>query len=156
LTPSDDTVLVSRGVCTFQEKAESVKNRSGVGLITVNTDSTIFVPANSSNTTGDDEESEKSSVNLKMFVGVISDSSYAKMAEMASKYGGWQEASLRGALYIQKDTSFDPTLIPVWIIAVSCIGIGTIISGYQAVSNTKTTTVTDRLDSDIYSDHIIK
>jgi hypothetical protein len=141
---TDDTVLVSRGVCTFQEKAESVKNKNGVGLITVNTDSTIFVPANSSNTTGDDESPEnESSVNLKMFVGVISDSSYAKMAEMASKYGGWQEAKLRGALYIKKDTSFDPTLIPVWIIAISCIGIGTMISGYQALSNTKVTSVTD-------------
>lgn len=140
----DDTVLVARGTCTFQEKAESVKNGGGAGLITVNNDSTIFVPSNQSD---DKVSADKSSVNLKMFVGVISIDSFSKMENMANKYGGWNSAALRGALFIEKDKTFDPTLIPVWLIAVSCIAIGTLISGKQSMSNSKTTNVNESRNS---------
>ena len=58
---SGSYVLVQRGNCRFQEKAEEVKRYGGAGLITVNNESSIFVPGPSSN----------SSVDLGMFVAII-------------------------------------------------------------------------------------
>ena len=36
-------------------------------------------------------------------------------------------------MYVPETSKFDPTLIPVWLIAVSCITLGTLLSGHQAM-----------------------
>ena len=59
---SGSYVLVQRGNCGFQEKAEAVKKNGASGLITVNNESSIFIPGPSDTNT---------SVNLGMFVAII-------------------------------------------------------------------------------------
>jgi len=116
-------VLVQRGNCRFQEKAEEIKRNGGGGLITVNNESSIFVPGPSDN----------SSVNLGMFVAIIGKNSYEMMEVFAAKSNGWH--NLRGSMYVPESSKFDPTLIPVWLIAVSCITLGTLLSGHQAMGH---------------------
>merc|ERR1711962_1990177 len=114
-------VLVQRGNCRFQEKAEEVKRNGASGLITVNNESSIFVPGPSDN----------SSVNLGMFVAIIGKNSYEILEKFAANSSGWD--NLRGSMYVPEVSKFDPTLIPVWLIAVSCITLGTLLSGHQAM-----------------------
>ena len=49
----------------------------------------------------------------------------------AANSSGWD--NLRGSMYVPETSKFDPTLIPVWLIAVSCITLGTLLSGHQAM-----------------------
>ena len=49
----------------------------------------------------------------------------------AKNSSGWD--NLRGSMYVPETSKFDPTLIPVWLIAVSCITLGTLLSGHQAM-----------------------
>ena len=49
----------------------------------------------------------------------------------AANSSGWE--NLRGSMYVPETSKFDPTLIPVWLIAVSCITLGTLLSGHQAM-----------------------
>lgn len=140
-------VLVQRGNCKFQEKAEEVKRNGGAGLITVNNESSLFVPAPSDN----------SSVNLGMFVAIIGKNSYEMLEVFAANSSGWD--NLRGSMYVPETSKFDPTLIPIWLIAVSCITLGTLLSGHQAMggpqridrrnSNTSDSRVIIDADSDV-------
>ena len=61
---SGGAALVNRGNCTFQEKATTWKNRNGKGLITVNTDDSIFPPGISNSSASD----------LQMFVAIMANS----------------------------------------------------------------------------------
>jgi len=145
-------VLVQRGNCRFQEKAEEVKRNGASGLITVNNESSIFVPGPSDN----------SSVNLGMFVAIIGKNSYEMLEKFAANSSGWD--NLRGSMYVPEVSKFDPTLIPVWLIAVSCITLGTLLSGHQAMggprrvdrrnSNSSDSRVIIDADSDVeYADN---
>ena len=55
------------------------------------------------------------------------------MEVFAAKSNGWH--NLRGSMYVPESSKFDPTLIPVWLIAVSCITLGTLLSGHQAMGH---------------------
>ena len=61
---SGGAALVKRGNCTFQEKATTWKYRNGKGLITVNTDDSIFSPAITNSSASD----------LQMFVAIMANS----------------------------------------------------------------------------------
>ena len=57
--------------------------------------------------------------------------SYDMLEVFAANSSGWE--NLRGSMYVPETSKFDPTLIPVWLIAVSCITLGTLLSGHQAM-----------------------
>ena len=61
--------------------------------------------------------------------------SYDKLQKFAMENSGWE--NIRGALFVPRDQSkFDPTLILIWIIAVSCVTIGSLLSSYQSLQGT--------------------
>ena len=66
---SGGAALVKRGNCTFQEKATTWKNRNGNGLITVNTEDSIFPPGVSNSSASD----------LQMFVAIMANSRYTTL-----------------------------------------------------------------------------
>merc|ERR1711935_947183 len=123
LISTDSVALVNRGNCTFQEKATTLKEQfSGKGLITINNEDFIFSPA-PNDTAADD---------LSMFVAIMAKSSFADLSAFAARHNGLE--NVRGALYaLPHESKFDPTLIAVWLLAMVCVTVGTLLSA-QGIS----------------------
>ena len=52
------------------------------------------------------------------------------ISNFAAKSGGME--AIRGSLYVpEREKKLDLTLVPIFLIALSCIGIGTYLSGVQ-------------------------
>ena len=68
----------------------------------------------------------------------------------AANSSGWD--NLRGSMYVPETSKFDPTLIPVWLIAVSCITLGTLLSGHQAMGGPQRID-REQGDNDLENDH---
>ena len=124
LITADTVSLVNRGNCTFQEKATTLKEQfNGKGLITINNEDFVFSPAPNDTQAGE----------LGMFVAIMAKSSFKELADFAGRHNGL--GNVRGALYaLPHESKFDPTLIAVWLLAMVCVTIGTLLSA-QGLGN---------------------
>ena len=83
-------------------------------------------------------------------LNVILKLSYDMLEIFAANSSGWD--NLRGSMYVPETSKFDPTLIPVWLIAVSCITLGTLLSGHQAMGGPQRID-REQGDNDLENDH---